>query len=128
MSLTNEQIKSILEDAPDGARQYNTHRHGFKYWSIKIDFATHKLSDLAEILALRERVYELERKSQDGLMIGQEVDIIDNRVKGCKAITVEVLGFGDDKYLFYDIDDDIEFAVDACHVVLATKENTNERD
>ena len=61
MSLTNEQIKSILDDAPDGATQYNTHRHGFKYWSIKIDFATHKLSDLAEILALRERVERLEQ-------------------------------------------------------------------
>ena len=61
MSLTNEQIKQIIDGAPDGATHYDTHRHGFKYWAIKMDFATHKLSDLAEILALRERVAGLEQ-------------------------------------------------------------------
>jgi hypothetical protein len=62
MSLTNEEIKKILDGAPDGATHYDTHRHGFKYWAIKMDFTTHNLSDLAEILALRERVEGLEQE------------------------------------------------------------------
>jgi hypothetical protein len=61
-SLTNGQIKHIIDGAPDGATHYDTHRHGFKYWAIKMDFVTHNLSDLAEILALRERVEKFERE------------------------------------------------------------------
>jgi len=61
-NLTSEKIKKILDDAGAWATHYDTHRHGFKYWAIKMDFVTHNLSDLAEILALRERVERLEQE------------------------------------------------------------------
>jgi hypothetical protein len=56
MSLTNEQIKQIIDGAPDGA----THIHDDCYYEYGMIVDTYRLSDLAEILALRERVAELE--------------------------------------------------------------------
>jgi hypothetical protein len=56
MGMTNEQIKKILDDAPDGA----THAHDDCYYAYGMIVDTYRLSDLAEILALRELVTELE--------------------------------------------------------------------
>jgi hypothetical protein len=56
MSLTNEQIKQIIDGAPDGA----THIHDDCYYEYGMIVDTYRLSDLAEILALRELVTELE--------------------------------------------------------------------
>ena len=49
-NLTNEQIKSILEAAERKSDKWISHFHGSAWWG------DHNLSDLAEILALRERV------------------------------------------------------------------------
>ena len=57
MSLTNEQIKAVLDGAPDGA----THVHEDCYYEYGMIVDTYRLSDLAEILALRERVERLEQ-------------------------------------------------------------------
>ena len=64
MSLTNEQIKQIIDNAPSETNQYE---QCGKYWyvntasNVYIESPMHNLSDLAEILALRERVAELEQ-------------------------------------------------------------------
>jgi len=55
MSLTSEQIKQIIDGAPDKA----THVHDDCYYEYG---RLHHLSDLAEILTLRERVEQLERE------------------------------------------------------------------
>ena len=55
--LTNEQIKSILEGAPDGAEYVSD----YCYYEYGMIVDTYRLSDLAEILALRERVERLEQ-------------------------------------------------------------------
>jgi hypothetical protein len=68
MSLTNEQIKSILDDAPKNATEIyrdeyissDTDREGYLQHGVYAK-QRHSLSDLAEILALRERVADLER-------------------------------------------------------------------
>jgi hypothetical protein len=57
MSLTNEEIKKILDGAPDGSTTYDDDG----YYS-RPDVTEWLLSDLAEILALRERVERLERE------------------------------------------------------------------
>jgi hypothetical protein len=57
MSMTNEEIKKILDGAPDGATTYDDDG----YYS-RPDVTEWLLSDLAEILALRERVDRLERE------------------------------------------------------------------
>jgi hypothetical protein len=56
MSLTNEQIKAIVEAAERKNEKWISHFHGSAWWG------DHNLSDLSEILALRERVAELERE------------------------------------------------------------------
>jgi hypothetical protein len=56
MSLTNEQIKKILEAAERKSDKWISHFHGSAWWG------DHNLSDLAEILALRDRVEEFERE------------------------------------------------------------------
>ena len=56
MSLTNEEIKAILEAAERKSDKWISHFHGSAWWG------DHNLSDLAETLALRERVAELERE------------------------------------------------------------------
>jgi hypothetical protein len=68
MSLTNEQIKSILDDAPKNATEIyrdeyissGTDREGYLQHGVYVK-QRHLLSDLAEILALRERVERLEQ-------------------------------------------------------------------
>jgi hypothetical protein len=57
-SLTNEQIKQIIDGAPDGA----THVHDDCYYEYGMIVDTYRLSDLDEILALRERVERMERE------------------------------------------------------------------
>jgi len=63
MSMTNEQIKQIIDGAPSETNQYE---QCGKYWyvntasNVYIESPMHNLSDLAEIFALRERVTELE--------------------------------------------------------------------
>jgi hypothetical protein len=65
--LTNEQIKSILDDAPKNATEIyrdeyissDTDREGYLQHGVYVK-QRHSLSDLAETLALRERVAELE--------------------------------------------------------------------
>jgi hypothetical protein len=54
--LTNKQIKQILDGAPDGATNYDTHRNGSNYWTITNEFPNRNIDDLREILTLRERV------------------------------------------------------------------------
>jgi hypothetical protein len=54
-SLTNEQIKAILEAAERKSDKWISHFHGSAWWG------DHNLSDLAEILALRERMDQLEQ-------------------------------------------------------------------
>ena len=56
--LTNKQIKQIFDGAPDGAGGINLD-HANKWKSDNENH--HNLSDLREILALRERVAELEQ-------------------------------------------------------------------
>ena len=78
-NLTNEQIRAILDGAPDGATHFDgdylkledilwfnyCQRTGW-YKVEDDDFGliepAHKLSDLAELLALRERVERLEQE------------------------------------------------------------------
>jgi hypothetical protein len=55
MSLTNEQIKQIIDGAPDKA----THVNDDCYYEYGMIVDTYRLSDLAEILALREWVEAL---------------------------------------------------------------------
>ena len=63
-SLTNEQIKQIIDGAPSETNQYE---QCGKYWyvntasNVYIESPMHNLSDLAEIFALRERVAELDK-------------------------------------------------------------------
>ena len=86
MSLTNEQIKQIIDGAPDGAthwdlinscyliyenqntdyhptiRVWDKHHNSYSVYSRSYGSYWQKdLSDLAEILALRERVEQLEQ-------------------------------------------------------------------
>ena len=59
-SLTNEQIREILAAAPEGA----THVNDDCYYEYGMIVDTYRLSDLAEILALRERVERLEQGNE----------------------------------------------------------------
>ena len=78
MSLTNEQIKQIIDGAPDGATHWDgcylkvDEINWFVFYASDNEWeivsedefgvinSVHSLSDLAEIIALRERVTELE--------------------------------------------------------------------
>ena len=69
MSLTNEQIKSILEDAPKNATEIyrdeyirsDADRDGYLQHGLYVK-QRHSLSDLREILTMRERVERLEQE------------------------------------------------------------------
>jgi hypothetical protein len=51
-NLTNEQIRAILDGAPDGATNYDTHKSGSNYWTITNEFSNRDIQDLREMLPL----------------------------------------------------------------------------
>jgi hypothetical protein len=94
-NLTSEQIKQILDGAPDGATHYATYvneyimqtdkgvmvyENGEWDYEIVSYLGVRCLSDLAEMLALRERVERLEQGND--LVIREVWHIVEPDIKG----------------------------------------------
>jgi len=129
MSLTNEQIKSILDDAPKNATEIYRDEYvsggnfteGYIQHGLYVK-QRHSLSDLAEILALRERVAELERIRNDVLnLMDDSTGVAGLHLNGAIASwdSLRLGGFHEEWLLSID-----EYKP----LPQPLKENTNERD
>ena len=116
-SLTNEQIKQIIDGAPDGATTYDDDG----YYS-RPDVTEWLLSDLAEILTLRERVAELEQ--------GEWI-MVDERLPSERCLAFTPNERDDMRYRIIPAGLFKQAATDATHwqpLPQPPKENANERD